>query len=952
MNGVRYWRAGFATLLVALLAYGCGDDPMSPDSAMTPTAAQTADEAADEASQEPSFAVYTDLTLGLPSDPAGANYKTGTQSASGSETICNSFGCAHFLQYDEDESSGTGVFDPFVRISANTLLQQGVNTSGRKVGIVWDENSSPQYTRDLRLDEVPTIECPASFVGYSGQTCREFALDINEVGSDPLWYLSLDAVRIYISENQKICDEDGACNGGANAFQFDPTSQTFGTVGAQLIWAMDGLAEETNYGIGLNYQLDNGSGRADLVLYVPESLLPPDVSDDCRYDQGLGGDDCGEYVHFYSHFGADQSQDDGFEEWDVRVLPIVLVEKTANVVADKRWNWTVEKTPDASYDLFTGDQIVQQYGVSVDKVDFDYENYRVNGTITITNPDKQNPALITKVTDVFGTVDLTSTLSCSDGLDPASDGTVAPPYELAKNSSVTCTYGPYSIGDDFTTETNVATVRLESGGQFEGSADADAADLTVDDEIDESVTLTDDVKTDLSEQFTDDGSTSYQLTWSCDADEGDNVNTATITGDDSDEVLGTDDATVTLNCYDLTVTKNATTAFERKYFWTIDKEADETSIGPLSSGQSYLVNYDVTVDLDDTTPYTDSKWAVSGTITIANNNPSLPADLTNVADVVSPDIGATVDCSGATSVGAGTSIQCSYSADLPNADARTNTATATMQNKKYFWNDAAPENIGTTSYSNSPAVDVTFGDPTSEIDECINVSDTFPEFASQNTDVTVCADDPLPELFEYAKTFYADDFPDCTESEAPNTAKFTTNDTGTEGTDGWVLTIIRECPSCNLTQGYWKTHNDQFWGGAPEDPTWYVLNTNGADELFFINDFSWFDAMWTPPAGNAYWQLSRQWIAATLNVTAGSDGSSVSAQLQCGEALFGTYSPDQVALWDNDSGGSLAGCPLTANPTRHDVIMWAAALDSFNNSNHCDDDGQYASDYDDSLPID
>ena len=232
------------------------------------------------------------------------------------------------------------------------------------------------------------------------------------------------------------------------------------------------------------------------------------------------------------------------------------------------------------------------------------------------------------------------------------------------------------------------------------------------------------------------------------------------------------------------------------------------------------------------------------------------------------------------------------------------------------------------------------------------VEDTFPEFAAQNTDVQVCVDDPPPVTFTYTKTFSADDFPDCTESEVPNTATFTTTDTGAQAFDGWVLTVVRDCPTCNLTQGYWKTHNANFWGGAPEDPTWLTLLGDDPDNVpFFGNSFSWFDAMWTAPAGNAYWQLSRQWIAATLNVTAGSDGSSVAAELACGEALFNTYSPDDVAMWDNDSGGPLAGCPLTANPTRHDVIMWAAALDGFNNSNHCDDDGLYAADYDDGLPI-
>ena len=52
---------------------------------------------------------------------------------------------------------------------------------------------------------------------------------------------------------------------------------------------------------------------------------------------------------------------------------------------------------------------------------------------------------------------------------------------------------------------------------------------------------------------------------------------------------------------------------------------DQTTIGPLASGQTFTANYSVTVD---TTGSTNSKWADSGSITITNNHPTLAADLT------------------------------------------------------------------------------------------------------------------------------------------------------------------------------------------------------------------------------------------------------------------------------------------------------------------------------------
>ena len=60
--------------------------------------------------------------------------------------------------------------------------------------------------------------------------------------------------------------------------------------------------------------------------------------------------------------------------------------------------------------------------------------------------------------------------------------------------------------------------------------------------------------------------------------------------------------------------------------------------------------------------------------------------------------------------------------------------------------------------------------------------------------------------------------------------------------------------------------------------------------------------------------------------------------LQLSVALFQTFTPAQIDTWTNDSGGIVPGFGAA---TRHDVIMWAAALDGFNNQDHCDDDGLF-----------
>ena len=50
-------------------------------------------------------------------------------------------GLAIFEVFNPDDPSGSGVFDPFVRISTNNQIEKGYNTDYRK--LQFDENNSP-----------------------------------------------------------------------------------------------------------------------------------------------------------------------------------------------------------------------------------------------------------------------------------------------------------------------------------------------------------------------------------------------------------------------------------------------------------------------------------------------------------------------------------------------------------------------------------------------------------------------------------------------------------------------------------------------------------------------------------------------------------------------------------------------------------------------------------------
>jgi hypothetical protein len=356
-------------------------------------------------------------------------------------------------------------------------------------------------------------------------------------------------------------------------------------------------------------------------------------------------------------------------------------------------------------------------------------------------------------------------------------------------------------------------------------------------------------------------------------------------------------------CYmpQLVVEKDAHTSLTRTWTWTIEKSGDQTEL-TLAPGQVFTVNYEVTVDATSE----DSDWAVEGTITI--HNPAvfnMVATIESVSDVVSPDIDADVDC-GVTfpyDLASGDTLECEYSADLPDADDRVNTATV--------------ETSGPVQGDEATA-DVSFDDAEiNEVDECVDVSDDHAGFLG-----TVCADDE-DKTFNYTidLQFFAPD--DCGENEFVNVASFITNDTETEGSDDHTVIVTVPCEEgCTLTPGYWKTHS--IYGPAPYDDTWAMI---GEDTIFFLSGQSYYYVLWTEPNGNAYYILAHAYIAAELNQLNGADFTDAQDAFDDATALFETYTPEEI--------GALKG----NNALRQQFLALATILDDYNNGligpGHC-----------------
>jgi len=196
-----------------------------------------------------------------------------TAGSSGSFTA----GTDLFVQINP-QATGSGVIDPFVRISANTDIEQGYNTDHRPLQC--DENSSPTFTRNLLLSSIPIFN-------IGGVNYYQFLLDINQTGVDPL--LSLSELQVFMTNET---DLSGAVVGAGGTLSFTNPGGV-----ATLIYDMDASGANT---VELNYNLNTGSGSGDMFFYL-------------RADLFTGGT----MVVLYSLFGVPNNNNDGFEEWAV-----------------------------------------------------------------------------------------------------------------------------------------------------------------------------------------------------------------------------------------------------------------------------------------------------------------------------------------------------------------------------------------------------------------------------------------------------------------------------------------------------------------------------------------------------------------------------------------------------------------------------------------------------------
>ncbi|MFN8084765.1 MAG: hypothetical protein U0Q14_11110 [Dermatophilaceae bacterium] len=311
-------------------------------------------------------------------------------------------------------------------------------------------------------------------------------------------------------------------------------------------------------------------------------------------------------------------------------------------------------------------------------------------------------------------------LSVTDSLPGATCATDPVPTSLAAGANATINYTcTFSSNPGTANLTNTVTASWADSGYVKGGTAVNTATATF-------LGLNPTTENGASTQVTDPNATSglpatayaplggkYDVTapWTvsnpgtCQSFD----NTASVTGD-------SDSASVEVcRGADLTVSKDVSTSYTRTYDWTIAKAAGAYD-GTVPAGTVVDVPFTVTVSKNG---YADSSFAASGTIKVSNPNTFMAVTATLSDTLTGIAGGSCTPSTTAVTVPAGGFVNvpysCTFAGSMTVAATGSNTGTVT-------WDSSAVHSP--TGTDTSDPVDVTFGGPSSEVNDEIKVTDT------------------------------------------------------------------------------------------------------------------------------------------------------------------------------------------------------------------------------------
>ncbi|MCB2179762.1 DUF11 domain-containing protein [bacterium] len=592
-----------------------------------------------------------------------------------------------------------------------------------------------------------------------------------------------------------------------------------------------------------NTRTTDFQGTAEIAFGDPSELVDEEATvSDTYAGSNVAGTFTGDHTFTYFRTftcGGDAGQHDntasfvtndtlltGQDDASVMVTCHELsVSKTVETFYRRYFEWDITKTVDpATWDLFDGETGESKYTVELLQTGSYDNDWKVSGEITISNPapmDAELTGVVDGIAD-FGAADV----HCDSLIVPAGD-------------SITCTYeteeqdaadaNPFGALNTATATQQLYDYdylggrTLDDTAEYAGSADVvfgEPSEL-----VDEEAMVSDTYGgSTVSGTYTDGQTFTYYREFTCDADEGTWGNTASFETFNT-PLSGSADASVTVNCYSLSMEKNSHTSYQVQYFWYIDKSVNDPGPITVMRGDSVDVTYTVEVGLDgDPVASLFSAW---GNVVIYNHHPTRDANLDSVIDSISgygpPDA---FSCSSLI-VPANGSLTCTYNTSLPNWNDWLNEAWA-EQILSNFAYDGTPSYAGLKEYSTSHTISFA-GATVTYIDEEVDVEDSYAGFLG-----TLTAGPGGPWYFTYDRTITAPEA-FCGEFRIDNEAWYLTNDTATTESAFAYVDINVPCEGC--TPGFWQGGaGSQLWD-QEDDPQWVYGGTNPFIHTTLFNDF-------------------------------------------------------------------------------------------------------------------
>ena len=394
----------------------------------------------------------------------------------------------------------------------------------------------------------------------------------------------------------------------------------------------------------------------------------------------------------------------------------LVVTTTAETSFARDYDWVIDKVARQDrVEVPAGVDPTFTYDVTVTPSPAIDMDFTVDGTITVTNPnDVPVTGVDIDLDDLPGGV---CTLTDGSDVTVAANGTHTASYSCDLPGAGEGTAGTSSV----TASWDVVQLPGTTGAAT-ATADFDFADAEIS-VTDAAVVVSD---TEISLVDYDDGVQvgnvvtvvsgpavfTYSMPWPGVAGECTSYdNTASIVSSGPGTVDESSTEIVTVcSGSDLDVSKNVVHSFDRTYLWTIDKVAEETvvAVDPATG----TATFDYTVNATPVANgWSDSGWAMTGTITVENPNEwlDITADITDAVDV-----GGGADCDVTDGTGAvvpaGTSIELDYVCTFTSqpADTGTNTATAS-------WADTVPTPSSTATGTAAVSADGWAVDPINDV---------------------------------------------------------------------------------------------------------------------------------------------------------------------------------------------------------------------------------------------